>query len=249
MWFPSYLSLRVEGGHQCLQSGWDGKIIVKHFGLRVHKPLCALQWLSELRHEPKLLDSPPCFTFRKFPTSWEIYLAEPQPKIKQDYYPSDLEKISIWCCYPKANRPTWKSHLWATQSSNWGNWEPGCCLSSFGSPCAADQCYSTGSSSPLVNTLYWVTQHICFQFVYSCNLAYNFSSTASAEIFIRRGKAVKKIHQSWIWFLAWPLTQAIIMQIATGLPDFMHKDLLSWGAGAKYWTLGEHLPVSPSLCI
>lgn len=57
--------------------------------------LLCLAMACELRHEPKLLDSPLCFTFRKFPTSWEIYLAEPQPKIKQDYYPSDLEKISV----------------------------------------------------------------------------------------------------------------------------------------------------------
>lgn len=81
---------------------------------------------------------------------------------------------------------------------------------------------SDGSSSSFVNTLYWVTQCICFQFTYSWNLAYNFSSTASVETFIRRGKAVNKSHQSWIWFLARPPAQAIVMQTATWLSGFMH---------------------------
>lgn len=82
----------MEGGYQCLQSGWDGKVIVKHLGLRAHRPLWALLYLWELRYEPKLPNSPLCFTVRNFPTSWDISLAEPQRKIKEKYYSSDLEK-------------------------------------------------------------------------------------------------------------------------------------------------------------
>lgn len=192
--------------------------------------------------------NPNCWTphnaslLANFPVPGKFLWLDHRKKIKEDDYSSGLGNISIWCCYLKANRPTWKSHLWATQSSNRGNWEAGCCSSSFRSPGAADQCYNNGSSSPLVNTLYWVTQRICFQFAYSWNLAYNFSSTASVEIFIRRGKTVNKIHQSWIWFQAWPLTQAIIMQTATGLSDFMHKDLLSCRAGATIQDFGGTSP-------
>lgn len=142
------------------------------------------------------------------------------------------KKKYIPCFYSEANQPMWGGHLQAAQGISGGNRQPRCCSSDFIYLHALDQCYSDGSSSSFVNTLYWVTQCICFQLTYSWNLAYNFWSTASVESFIGRGKVVNKSQQSWIWFLARSLTQAIVMQTATWLSGFTHKDLLSCRTGA-----------------